>query len=525
MGNLTVSMNLNEIFSQEDDDDDQTTEVVFAADEIAGGGEAAGEMARMRDQELREKIQRVKSHLTDPSLNLPDGGEKVRRMLKDMEDERDRRRSRAGSDQSEKENGACIKASKPTTPGPYDWIDDTDVLYGKKYESYRPLTTTKYYRKSGSAFTKELSVVSGQKRKTTEKVNLIRSSSKEWPSRSFSDEIHEENNSIKKERASRSFFDEGRSQKMNSSCGFGKRRKVTKTLDPIDLADEDSDVVLLEDEDVQTLDLDPPVKEIPDKWKECKMYYPSRNDPDSVELTHSDVKCLNPAEYLSSPVMNFYIQYLKRSICRDSKQSFYIFNTYFYQKLEDAFNAEADNDLFMKLRRWWKGVNIFEKAYIILPIHGRMHWSLIIICIPTEESKSGPFILHLDSLGCHSSQTIFDRIEWFLRKEYKHVGKSSPENFISKIHKEKVSVPQQKNEYDCGLFVLYFTERFIREAPDRYTLENISMFNRKWFKSEEASRLRERIRALLIEELESVRLEENEDDIKSDSISDISDSD
>lgn len=30
-----------------------------------------------------------------------------------------------------------------------------------------------------------------------------------------------------------------------------------------------------------------------------------------------------------------------------------------------------------------------------------------------------------------------------------------------------LQVPQQKNEYDCGLFVLYFMERFIGEAPER----------------------------------------------------------
>lgn len=31
---------------------------------------------------------------------------------------------------------------------------------------------------------------------------------------------------------------------------------------------------------------------------------------------------------------------------------------------------QADReDLFLKFRRWWKGVNIFEKAYIFLPIH------------------------------------------------------------------------------------------------------------------------------------------------------------
>lgn len=29
-------------------------------------------------------------------------------------------------------------------------------------------------------------------------------------------------------------------------------------------------------------------------------------------------------------------------------------------------------------------------------------------------------------------------------------------------------VPQQKNEYDCGLFVLYFMEKFIEDAPERF---------------------------------------------------------
>lgn len=36
-------------------------------------------------------------------------------------------------------------------------------------------------------------------------------------------------------------------------------------------------------------------------------------------------------------------------------------------------------------------------------------------------------------------------------------------------------VPQQKNDYDCGLFVLYFIERFIEEAPDRLKRTDLDM--------------------------------------------------
>lgn len=36
-------------------------------------------------------------------------------------------------------------------------------------------------------------------------------------------------------------------------------------------------------------------------------------------------------------------------------------------------------------------------------------------------------------------------------------------------------VPQQRNDYDCGLFVLYFIERFIDEAPERLKKKDLNM--------------------------------------------------
>jgi ubiquitin-like-specific protease 1C/D len=66
------------------------------------------------------------------------------------------------------------------------------------------------------------------------------------------------------------------------------------------------DVVLLDDEDVQ------PEGQVDcrmhDRRNETMIYYPSRDDPEAVELSSSDIKCLDPGVYLSSPVINFYIQ-------------------------------------------------------------------------------------------------------------------------------------------------------------------------------------------------------------------------
>ncbi|WVZ81060.1 LOW QUALITY PROTEIN: hypothetical protein U9M48_028485 [Paspalum notatum var. saurae] len=61
----------------------------------------------------------------------------------------------------------------------------------------------------------------------------------------------------------------------------------------------------------------------------------------------------------------------------------------------------------------------------------------------------------------------------------------------------KLNVPQQQNDYDCGLFVLYYMQRFIQEAPERFLEKDFSMFGRRWFQPEEPSQLRDQIRGLL----------------------------
>ncbi|KAH9300691.1 hypothetical protein KI387_012274, partial [Taxus chinensis] len=160
----------------------------------------------------------------------------------------------------------------------------------------------------------------------------------------------------------------------------------------------------------------PLLDKMSEKWmKDTKVYYPARNDPDSVEICYSDMECLDPFSYLSSPIMNFYIRYLRRpeSLKPTQRNSYHFFNTYFYSKLDEALCDQRlqDGGSLVKLRRWLKGVNIFEKAYVFLPIYYSLHWSLAIICFPAKEDESAPFVLHLDSLGLHTSCVIFQNIQ------------------------------------------------------------------------------------------------------------------
>ncbi|PUZ61256.1 hypothetical protein GQ55_4G261200 [Panicum hallii var. hallii] len=245
-------------------------------------------------------------------------------------------------------------------------------------------------------------------------------------------------------------------------------------------------------------------------WDAKKLYYPSREHPNAVEISSDDIRCLQPESLLSSPIMNFYIMYLQEPMSPISRPrgEYHIFNTYFFSKLEAMTSKEDKTTYFLKLRRWWKGVDIFEKAYVLLPVHAETHWSLVIICMPTKEDQAGPIILHLDSLKFHSSRLIFSVVSRFLKEEWNCLKEnvSSAEcplretvwkNFPRKIEKKTIEVPQQENDYDCGLFVLYYMQRFIQEAPKRLQKKDLSMFGKRWFRPEEPSQLRDEIRHLL----------------------------
>ncbi|XP_076936226.1 ubiquitin-like-specific protease 1D [Bidens hawaiensis] len=253
--------------------------------------------------------------------------------------------------------------------------------------------------------------------------------------------------------------------------------------------------------------------------KDGKIYYPSRDDPNSVEVDHTHIACLAPEACISSIIMNFYIRYLQQqsSSSKSATCHFHFFNTYFYNKLEKLSYKE---DSFLKFRKWWKGVSLFEKAYILLPVHENAHWSLVIICLPGKEDELGPTLLHLDSLGLHDSMSLFDNIKRFLKEEWSYLTKSkspagSPvtdeicENLDQRVDHKRVTVPQQKNDYDCGLFVLLYMERFIKEAPERFRKKDLSMFSRQWFRPQEASKLRGKIYDLLVEEFKKAKEKES----------------
>ncbi|KAI3908630.1 hypothetical protein MKW92_034926, partial [Papaver armeniacum] len=252
--------------------------------------------------------------------------------------------------------------------------------------------------------------------------------------------------------------------------------------------------------------------------------YP-RSDPDAVTITKREIEMLQPMRFINGTIIDFYIKYLKNKIPPEDGHRFHFFNNFFYQKLtacdQDLPSAYQGREAFLRVRKWTRKVNPFEKDYIFIPINFAHHWSLIIICHPGEAAKSKgedvenfgriPCILHMNSIeGSHKG--IKQHIQSYLWEEWKERNAGASDDYLSKfldLRFVDLEVPQQKNFYDCGLFLLHYVECFLEEAPVNFSpfnlLKDSTFLNVDWFVPEEASRKRRVILDIVNELIEERR--------------------
>ncbi|CAL5338340.1 unnamed protein product [Camellia sinensis] len=511
------------------------------------------ELERKTDGELEMAITRQKRSVETLGPRLADGGVKLRANLKRLEEERERRKVR----RVEKVDDGCqkhIQSKSSSFTSYFTCTPESRELHytyvgaeAKEFEGAsggfrqevpsQSLFSTHFCRKleenqtdsrTVNAFEKELSYMG---RCDSRKMRLNGKSSPRERRKSV---LSSKQSSFQcptslsvdagKHVLSDGDHNGGRSthsahlveEKLSGS--FSMKEKTSKVMPLNGLRPRNGQpIVLVDEEEPQFIESMEQADKTVECMKESKIYYPSSDDPESIEIHYSDMECLAPEAFLSSTIMNFYIRHLQRltSPTDSARSGYHFFNTYFYSKLNEA--------VFRKLRVTGKvhlsssggggkaSIYFIKHIYFFQYMKSNLHWSLAIICIPDKEDESGPVILHLDSLGLHFSKSIFDNIKSFLIEEWKYLnqGEAPPdlpiayriwENLPRRIEEKRIAVPQQRNDYDCGPFVLFFMERFIDEAPQRLKKQDLAMFGKNWFQPQEASKLRRKIRKLIVEE-------------------------
>ena len=127
------------------------------------------------------------------------------------------------------------------------------------------------------------------------------------------------------------------------------------------------------------------------------LIYPPHTKRHSVTVTLGDMHRLNPSEFLNDTLIEFYLLYIRdRVVPAHMRHRFHFFNSFLFTRLSE-YGSDGVKEVYAHVKGWTKGVNLFEKDWIVLPINDpeRHHWSLVVIAHPGRAVRpAGKSALH-----------------------------------------------------------------------------------------------------------------------------------
>ncbi|XP_059404403.1 sentrin-specific protease 3-like [Carassius carassius] len=178
-------------------------------------------------------------------------------------------------------------------------------------------------------------------------------------------------------------------------------------------------------------------------------------------LTMDDLSTLYGQNWLNDQVMNMYGDLVMDA----APEKVHFFNSFFYDKLRTKG--------YDGVKRWTKNVDIFQKKFLLIPIHLEVHWSLVCVNVPQR------------------SITYFDSQRTLNRRCPKHIAKYLQAEAIKIDQKEvytgwkgffKMNVARQNNDSDCGAFVLQYCKCLALEQPFSFGQQDMPKLRRQMYK-------------------------------------------
>lgn len=198
-------------------------------------------------------------------------------------------------------------------------------------------------------------------------------------------------------------------------------------------------------------------------------------------VNHDNSNCVK-SKKLDTAMFEQYMESLWRSIKEDKKMSFDYLDSLWFSLYQETSSRP-------KVLKWIKQKGIFSKKYVFVPIVCWSHWSLLIFVNFAESLNSetgSPCVLLLDSLEAADPRRLEPEIRKFVADIYRAEERTEDDQAISQIPLLVPKVPQQRNDVECGNYVLYFINLFMEAAPENFSiLKGYPYFMKQdWFDSE-----------------------------------------
>ncbi|KAM6063085.1 sentrin-specific protease 2 isoform 2-T2 [Chlamydotis macqueenii] len=164
-------------------------------------------------------------------------------------------------------------------------------------------------------------------------------------------------------------------------------------------------------------------------------------------------------------VINFYMSLLVERNKKEGYPAVHAFSTFFYPKLISGGHKAVE--------RWTRGVDLFKQDLILVPVHLKVHWTLVVIDVRKKTIK------YFDSMG-QKGDKICETLFQYLQEESRE--KRNLELIFSEWtlrSMESHEIPQQLNGSDCGVFVCKYADYISRDKPITFTQNHMPYFRRK----------------------------------------------
>lgn len=212
-----------------------------------------------------------------------------------------------------------------------------------------------------------------------------------------------------------------------------------------------------------------------------------------LTLAVSTIERLEQGVYLNDTLIDFWQQWIWRN---NDKSLVHYFTTLFFTTLEE-------NDPG-SVKRWTekRGVDVFTKRFIFIPINKSLHWSFCVVVnpgaimahrkrcdskTPDMLPKDDPFpcILFFDSLRAHAKNRFARLVRTWLNAEWKrlypHESELSPFDATS-MRLFTPKIPYQNNSWDCGVYVCRYMYAMYLLRSHKFTYAEVGQSDDNMFR-------------------------------------------
>ncbi|KRY32010.1 Polynucleotide 5'-hydroxyl-kinase NOL9 [Trichinella spiralis] len=187
------------------------------------------------------------------------------------------------------------------------------------------------------------------------------------------------------------------------------------------------------------------------------------NNVDCITLYEEHLTCLLHDNWLNDEVVDFFMVLLLELLNDYKNYDFCFLPASFLESIK----RERDHYVLRRL-------NVFEKKFVIIPVCHNYHWTLVILCYMNNmaaalngrvDAGCSPFMLYVDSLHWSINKRILQELRHSFSREL-GIRLNMPDIKLGddELPYKIVRVPKQKNLSDCGVYLLHYTECFIRYA-------------------------------------------------------------